>query len=159
MRYLVLLLLPAVAWFQNARDEGWSQLLPPGDGRDLVLMSCATCHNVKVVVHARKSREDWTRTLGDMIQRGAPIFPEEIAPITAYLSLKFGPAVPALINVNAATREDLEKLPGMNPQTVMKILDSRGKAGVFKTPEELRTALGMSREEFEMIRYMLKYSM
>src|SRR5437773_10318460 len=105
MRYIVLLLLPLFGLMQNAKDDGWSPLLPPGDGRDLVLTSCATCHNVKVVVHARKNRDDWSKTIGDMIQRGAPIFPEEIAPITSYLSTTFGPAVPALVNINAAARE------------------------------------------------------
>jgi DNA uptake protein ComE-like DNA-binding protein len=159
MRYLGLLFVLAVLGFaQNARDEGWSQMLPPGEGRDLILVSCATCHNVKVVVHARKNHEEWTKTIGDMIQRGAPIFPEEIAPITAYLSAKFGPTVPALVNVNTATREEFEKLPALKPQVVSRILEFRVNGGVFKSPEEFRLALEMSKEEFETIRYGLKYS-
>ena len=158
MRYFVLLLLPALALFQNAKDEGWSLLLPPGEGRDLVLTSCATCHNVKVVVHARKGRDEWTKTIGDMIQRGAPIFAEEIAPITAYLSASFGPNIPNLVNINAATRENLEKLPNLKPEVVTRILDLRASGGAFKDPEELRAALGMPKEDFEKIRYGFKYS-
>lgn len=158
MRYLVLLLLPLFAVAQNARDEGWSQLLPPGEGRQLVLTSCATCHNVKVVVHARKNRDDWTKTIGDMIQRGAPIFVEEIAPITAYLTANFGPGVPNLVNVNAATREDLEKLTNLKPEIVARILEARARPGGFKNADELRLALGIPNEDFEKIRYTLKYS-
>jgi len=158
MRYLVLMLMPVLTFLQNAKDEGWSHLLPPGEGKDLVLMSCATCHNVKVVVHARKNRDDWTKTIGDMIQRGAPIFVEEIGPITDYLSASFGPSVPNLVNVNAATREDLEKLTSLKPETVTRILDARAKAGAFKTPEELRVAMDMSKEDFEKVRYAFKYS-
>ena len=112
MRNLVLLLLAVLfvlpmilAQGQKAKDEGWPELLPPGDGRELVLNSCNTCHNLKVVVHARLSRAEWTKSVNDMIQRGAPVFPEEIEPITAYLSRAFGTAVPKLVNVNTAGRE------------------------------------------------------
>jgi hypothetical protein len=164
MRHI--LLFVAGAWMlsivsmesQNAKDEGWSQLLPPGEGRELVITSCTTCHNAKVVVHARKLRDDWTKSVGDMIQRGAPIFPEEIDPITTYLAKAFGQNVPKLVNVNSAARTDLEALPGLNAEMVARILDARSKAGAIKNPEELRTALAMTKEEFEKIRYLLKYS-
>jgi hypothetical protein len=165
MRSVVLLLVPILLVLfvtsmqsQNAKDEGWSQLLPPGEGRELVLTSCATCHNVKVVVHARKDRAAWIKTVGDMIQRSAPIFPEEIEPITDYLSRTFGPDTPTLVNINAANREDLEKLPDFKPEIVAQILEARNKAGAFKNPDELRAALGMEREDFEKIRYLLKYA-
>src|SRR5262245_22780045 len=164
MRHI--LLFVAAAWMfsiapiesQNAKDEGWSQLLPPGEGRDLVITSFTTCHNAKVVVHARKHRDDWTKSVGDMIQRGAPIFPEEIDPITNYLAKAFGQNVPKLVNVNSAPRIDLEALPGLNAEMVTRILDARSKTGAIKNPEELRTALAITKEEFENVRYLLKYT-
>src|SRR5262245_40502884 len=151
----VLLLTCVLARGQKAADEGWSELLPPGEGRDLVLTSCNTCHNLKVVVHARKDRDAWAKSVNDMIQRGAQLFPEEIDPITAYVSKAFGPSAPKLVNVNTASREDLERL--LKPQLVVRILEARAKAGTFKNAEELRRALGMEKAEFEKIQYVLEY--
>ncbi len=155
---LFLLLSCGLALAQKAKDEGWPELLPSGDGRDLVLSSCNSCHNLKVVVHARKDRAAWAKSVNDMIQRGAQLFPEEIDPITAYLSKAFGMSVPMLVNVNTATREDLEKLPNFKPEIVTRILEVRAKTGSFKNPEELRRALGMEKVEFEKIQYSLEYT-
>src|SRR5262252_6094271 len=129
---VVLMLSCGLAHGQKAPDEGWSELLPPGEGRDLVLSSCTTCHNLKVVVHARKDRDGWAKSVNDMIQRGAQLFPEEIDPITAYVSKAFGPSVPKPVNVNTAAREELEKLPNFKPDLVTRILEVRAKAGNFK---------------------------
>ncbi len=156
---LVLLVLSAaLAQGQKAKDEAWVELLPPGEGREPVLNSCASCHNLKIVVLARKSRADWVKSVNDMIQRGAPVFPEEIEPMTAYLSKAFGTAVPKPVNVNTASREDLEKLPNLKPEMLTRILEARSKVGPFKNSEELRRALGMEKGDFEKILYLLKYS-
>ncbi len=82
----VLSTLPvALAQGPRVKDEGWSELLSPGEGRELVLDSCMACHNLRVVVNARKSRGDWAKAVNDMIQRGAQVFSDEIDPITGYL--------------------------------------------------------------------------
>ena len=155
---LLLIMLAAPAFAQNPKTkESGTELLPPGQGRDLVLDSCTTCHNLRVVVQARLSREAWAKAVNDMIQRGAPVFPEEIEPMTDYLSKIFGPAVPKLVNVNTARREELERLPNMKPEMAARILEARGKAGAFKNGEDLRRALGMEKREFEIIVYLLKY--
>ena len=155
----ILLMLPA-AWpqGQKVKEGGWNELLPPGDGRELVLNSCGSCHNLKVVVVARKNHADWNKCIDDMIQRGAPLFPEEIEPITNYLSKSFDATVPRPVNVNTASREELEKLPNMKPEIAARILEARTKAGPFKNSEDLRHALGMEKPEFEKILYSLKYS-
>jgi DNA uptake protein ComE-like DNA-binding protein len=143
---------------QKFKDDAWAELLPPGEGRELVLSSCANCHNLKPVVDTRKSREGWAKSVNDMIQRGAPVFPEEIEPMTAYLSKSFGPAVPKLVNVNTAGPEDLGKLPNLKPEIVTRILAARGKAGSFKNADDLRRNLAMEKDDFEKIMYLFKYS-
>lgn len=95
--FLSFLLLVSKVWPQQkkAKNDDGTQLLPPGNGRELVISSCDTsCHNLKVIVSARKSRADWAKNVNDMIQRGAPVFPEEIEPMTTYLSEVFGATVP-----------------------------------------------------------------
>lgn len=160
LRLTSILLLSAAVLAQSkkTKDEGWSDLMPPAEGRDSVLASCASCHNLKVVVHGRMNRDAWVKTINDMIQRGAPVFPEEIEPMAAYLSAVFGAAVPKPVNVNTAAREDLEKLPAMTSELVARILDARTKAGPFKNAEALRQSLGLQREEARKIIYLLKYS-
>ena len=155
-----LLLLPltlAVFAQRGQKDEGWSELLPPGKGKESVVMTCVGCHNLKSVVTARKTRDDWAKSVADMIGRGAEIFPEELEPITAYLSAVFGPGVPKAVNVNTATREELEKLPNMNPPLASRILAARDSAGPFKNSDELRRALAIEQPDFEKIRYLLRY--
>ena len=159
-KHLSILLIVAASFVygQKPKDEGWSDLLPPAENRDLVLNSCGGCHNLKVVVQARKTPAEWTKCVNDMIQRGAQLFPEEIEPLTTYFSKNFGKDVPKLVNVNTAGREDLEKLPDFKPEIVTRILEARGKSGPFKNSGELRRALGMDSGDFEKIRYRLEYS-
>ena len=153
----LIVLAPLRAQSDKVKDEGWSELLPPGDARQSVLESCTSCHNLKVVVLARKNRDEWGKAVNDMIQRGAQLFPEEIEPITSYLVKVCGPDVPKLVNVNTATREELARLPNMKPDLATRILDARGKAGPFKGADDLRQALNLDQADFEKIRYLLKY--
>jgi len=122
-----------------------------------VLATCNGCHNLKGVVTGRKTRDEWTKSVNDMIVRGAEIFPQELEPITTYLSAAFGPGLPKPVNVNTASREELEKLPNMKPELLSRILEIRDKAGPFKNSEELRRALAIEQAEFEKIRYLLRY--
>ena len=121
-----------------------------------MLESCTGCHNLKSTVHERKNRAGWNKTVADMVQRGAQLFPEEIEPITAYLAKSFGPDVPKPVNVNTAGREELAKLPNVSSDTAARIVDAREKAGSFKSASELRDALGKP-ADFEKYRYLLKY--
>jgi len=124
----------------------------------LILASCTSCHNLRVVVSARMTPAAWTKSLNDMIQRGAPVFPEEIGPITAYLSKAYGPDVPKLVNVNTASREELEKLPDLTPEMATRLLEARDKSGPFKNSEALRHALGIEKGDSAKFVYLLKYS-
>ena len=152
-----ILLFGPVIMAQKAKEGGWLDLMPAGEGRDLISESCTSCHNLKVIVHARMNRADWGRTINDMIQRGAPVFPEEIEQMATYLATAFGPNVPKLVNVNTATKEEFGKLPNLTPEMVNRILDARGKAGPFKNSEDLRRALGIDKAEFDKSASWLKY--
>jgi len=54
------------------------------------------------------------------------------------------PATPgALVNLNSATLEQLETLPGVGPVTAQKILDWRGAHGRFSSVDELMEVSGI----------------
>ena len=153
-----LVFVVAYAAHGQRRNDSWLELLPPGNAQGAVVVSCNGCHSLKVVVHARRSAPEWGATVNDMIQRGAPVYPEEIALMAAYLAKSFSEATPRLLNANTASRQDLEKLPGVNAEIAGKIAEARQKAATLRNAEDLRRALGMENAEFAKIRYFFKYT-
>jgi comEA protein len=55
---------------------------------------------------------------------------------------------PALLNLNAATAADLEKLPGVGAAMAARILEYRQKSGGFKKIEELMNVQGIGERNF-----------
>jgi competence protein ComEA len=55
---------------------------------------------------------------------------------------------PALVNLNTATTEQLETLPGVGPVTAQKILDWRTRHGAFSSVEELMEIDGIGEKTF-----------
>ena len=75
-------------------EEDWKSLLPDGDGKDVTMQLCGTCHNLQKVVASRKSPQEWERSVYDMVARGAQIFPDEADQIIKYLVKSFPPGRP-----------------------------------------------------------------
>jgi hypothetical protein len=90
--FLGAVVFPAVAsWAQ----EDYKSMLPDGDGKELTIQLCGTCHNLQKTVVSRKSPQDWEKTVYDMVARGAQIFPDEADQIVKYLAKSFPPGKPA----------------------------------------------------------------
>jgi hypothetical protein len=86
--FLASILFPvAVSW----SDNHWKSLMPDGEGKQVTMELCGTCHNLQKTVVSRKSAQDWERTVYDMIRRGAQIFPDEAEQIVKYLATSFPP--------------------------------------------------------------------
>jgi hypothetical protein len=79
------------------------------DGRQVMSLACTGCHNLRVIATSGRSRASWAATVGDMIQRGAPVFPNEIQPLIDYLAKTSGPV--AHQTSNAAASEPSDKGP------------------------------------------------
>lgn len=63
---------------------------------------------------------------------------------------KHPPSTP--IDLNSATIEELQELPGVGPSTAQAILQFREKSGPFKRPADLLVIHGISRAKFEKLR-------
>ncbi len=67
-------------------QEAPATTLIPGKGSDLTMARCALCHEITHVTRARLSRGEWEDNVRNMIERGAPIPPNEIPVIVEYLA-------------------------------------------------------------------------
>lgn len=67
----------------------WPAALPEGAGRPIVQRSCTTCHNLRMVTSKKGARSYWSKTVDDMVNRGAELSDEEIGTVVDYLSSSF----------------------------------------------------------------------
>lgn len=56
------------------------------------------------------------------------------------------------ININTASKEELDSIPGVGPSTADKILDYRKEKGKFKSIEELKNVSGIGDKKFEKMK-------
>lgn len=150
-------LLWAVPAFSSIQEQGSSPgkgtpnhddlLLPTHEGADLTRQVCGSCHSVAIFTALRRGRGGWESTVSDMISRGALVRNDESEAIVEYLATVFGPASPPLLDANTASQEELKKLPGLAPESLLKILDYRKKTGRLEDIAQLKVLLGTA--EFE----------
>ena len=59
------------------------------------------------------------------------------------------------ININTATQEELETLPGIGPTTSLKIINYRNENGKFKSIEDIKEVSGIGESKFNNIKNMI----
>ena len=61
------------------------------------------------------------------------------------------PPVPSALDVNLATEEDFERLPGIGPVLARRIVEYRKTRGAFQDIDQLRRVKGIGKKTFERI--------
>jgi quinoprotein glucose dehydrogenase len=69
-----------------------SHAFPAGEGRELTLRVCSSCHSPGIISAQRLARTDWDRIVQTMANQGAVATDAELATITDYLVKSFPPA-------------------------------------------------------------------
>jgi len=64
----------------------------------------------------------------------------------------------AAVNINTATKEELDALPGIGPVKAQAIIDYRTKNGPFKTPEDIMKVPGIKEGEFGKLKGQISVS-
>jgi cytochrome c5 len=60
--------------------------LPEGPGRDLVEVTCGSCHDIEMVAINGRSEERWGLTIDEMVGYGLRLTPDDRALILRYLA-------------------------------------------------------------------------
>ena len=60
-----------------------------------------------------------------------------------------------LVNLNTATREELERLPGLGETLAARVVEHRGRYGPFRRPEHLLMVRGISEQKFCAFRHLV----
>ena len=74
-----------------------------------------------------------------------------ISSVTA-LAQKSGPGPADKVNINSATAEQLQSLPGVGPVTAKAIIEYRTKVGKFNRIEEIINVKGIGEKKFQRIK-------
>lgn len=74
-----------------------------------------------------------------------------LGPVSA-LAQKSGPVSTEKINLNSATAEQLQSLPGIGPAIAKNIVEHRAKIGKFNRIEEVINVKGVGEKKFGKIK-------
>jgi competence protein ComEA len=60
------------------------------------------------------------------------------------------------ININTASVEELQRLPGIGPALASRIVEHRRKHGLFKRPQDIVIVRGMSAKFYRRIAHLIR---
>lgn len=64
-------------------------------------------------------------------------------------------AATRIVNINTATKEELERLPGIGEVTAERILLYREEQGLFRKPEDIMKVRGIGTKKFEQLKSLI----
>lgn len=65
--------------------------LPPGKGKDVTQQTCSGCHAVTMFSSQRKTRDQWSSVIDDMVSKGLSASDQDLDTILNYLSTNLAP--------------------------------------------------------------------
>jgi len=76
-----------------SRAQQNANVLPPGDGREIVAVACSQCHYLGTIAKIRDGAAGWRTYVSNMVLRGAQLTPAEVDKVVSYLSTNLGPGI------------------------------------------------------------------
>src|ERR1700693_2969775 len=87
-------------------------ILPPGEGRDVVVSVCTQCHGLTTIVQIRDGSAGWRQFVNYMIMKGAQVSDREGDTGVQYMTVNFGPTPPPAAGAAPAAVAPLPPGPG-----------------------------------------------
>ena len=109
-----------------------------GPGKPEIVKACSGCHDAEIVLAALKTPAEWSETLESMAQQGAEATPDEWRLIERYIDTNF-----ALIQINKASADDLQRTMDVTAEVAAAIVDRRRDNGAFKSIDEVKKVAGV----------------
>ena len=74
----------------------WAQApdLPPGPVQTKARTACLECHDARIILQQRLSRDAWTKEVDKMTRWGATVAPQDREAFIGYFAANFGPDKP-----------------------------------------------------------------
>ena len=117
----------------RAQDAEPSRTLMPGKGVELTIARCVICHDAQHITRTKLSRGEWEFNIKNMIERGAPIAPTEIAPILEYLATYYNrDAAPPPPAASAGSGDPMANLLNTHACSACHQVDKRVVGPSFK---------------------------
>jgi competence protein ComEA len=117
--------------------------LPEGQGRDVVVRVCGTCHEPIRAASVRLTRDGWADVIQQMKGRGARVTDEEFDVVLDYMAAHFLGEAARPLNVNTAEQIDLESVGGLLRREAKAVVDYRTEHGPFKTLDDMKNVPGL----------------
>jgi competence protein ComEA len=109
-----------------------------GPGKPEIVKVCSGCHDAEIVLAALKTPAEWSETLESMAQQGADATPDEWRLIERYIDTNF-----ALIQINKAAADDLQRTMDVTSEVAAAIVARRRDNGAFKSIDEIKKVAGV----------------
>jgi DNA uptake protein ComE-like DNA-binding protein len=150
--------------------NAFANQLPEGQGKEVVLKKCVSCHTLQNVIARRGNEDDWAQEVSKMVGRGANISDDDADTIVDYLAAHFGPDSPkpgtsspsagasqpdssaapdhknvgagTPIYINKATAGQLQLGLDLTQDQAEEIVHYREQSGDFKSLQQLLSVLG-----------------
>ena len=111
---------------------------PDAAGKAELIKVCSGCHEAETVFAHAQTAGEWAETLGRMAQLGAEGTPEEWRLIEQYLDTQL-----AMIRINAAAAEELQRTVDVAETVAKAIVKYRQEHGNFKSIDDLKKISGL----------------
>lgn len=112
--------------------------------KGLAIAALFVCSTVAAATWLAGPRAEASPSIREHVQTSPPTYPAEIAPTpTSDRTLtKNGKVLTGKLNINTATTNELQMLPGIGPKKAQRVVDYRTRRGKFKRVRDLRRVKG-----------------
>lgn len=150
---LVLCFLAAVFPAVAAGDD--AKLLPDGPGKELIARTCLECHDSRSFRKKRLNSDDWSETVGQMVDQGAQATEQEQTDIIEYLVHNFGPD--SKVRINTAPVSEIRVVLSFTNEETKAIIAYRDQHGDFKQLSDLLKVPGLDPKKVEAMKDRLAF--